>query len=45
MSGPADTRAHAGTERRPAECWLTDMDGVLVKEEHPLPGAQELLEQ
>ncbi|KAB1656002.1 HAD family hydrolase [Pseudoclavibacter chungangensis] len=27
------------------ECWLTDMDGVLVKEEHALPGAAELLEQ
>jgi NagD protein len=31
--------------RADIECWLTDMDGVLVKEEHPLPGAQELLEQ
>ncbi|HEY9424910.1 MAG TPA: HAD-IIA family hydrolase [Microterricola sp.] len=27
------------------ECWLTDMDGVLVHENHPLPGAAELLEQ
>jgi len=21
------------------ECWLTDMDGVLVHENHPVPGA------
>ena len=27
------------------ECWLTDMDGVLVHESHPLPGAAELLRQ
>lgn len=25
------------------ECWLTDMDGVLVRENHALPGAAELL--
>jgi NagD protein len=25
------------------ECWLTDMDGVLVREEHALPGAAEFL--
>jgi len=29
--------------RHPAECWLTDMDGVLVREEHALPGASEFL--
>ena len=29
--------------RTHAECWLTDMDGVLVREEHALPGAAELL--
>jgi NagD protein len=29
--------------REPAECWLTDMDGVLVREEHALPGAAEFL--
>jgi NagD protein len=28
---------------RDIECWLTDMDGVLVHEEHPVPGAVELL--
>ena len=26
------------TERKPAECWLTDMDGVLVHEGNALPG-------
>ena len=31
-------------ERRDAiECWLTDMDGVLVHENTPIPGASELL--
>lgn len=29
--------------RAPTECWLTDMDGVLVREEHALPGAAEFL--
>ncbi|GAA5036736.1 HAD-IIA family hydrolase [Microbacterium fluvii] len=27
------------------ECWLTDMDGVLVHENRPIPGAAELLAQ
>lgn len=27
------------------ECWLTDMDGVLVHENAPVPGAGDLLEQ
>ena len=33
--------------RNPAdiECWLTDMDGVLVREEHALPGAAEFLQR
>ncbi len=31
------------TERRPAECWLTDMDGVLVHEGIPVPGAQDFI--
>ncbi len=26
------------------QCWLTDMDGVLVREEHALPGAAEFLQ-
>ena len=29
---------------RPIETWLTDMDGVLVHEEVPIPGAQEFIE-
>jgi 5'-nucleotidase len=32
------TRAHP-------ECWLTDMDGVLVREDHALPGAAEFLQR
>ena len=31
------------TERGPIECWLTDMDGVLVHEETAIPGAAEFL--
>ena len=27
------------------ECWLTDMDGVLVQENVPVPGAAELIQQ
>ncbi|AMM31129.1 HAD family hydrolase [Sinomonas atrocyanea] len=27
------------------ECWLTDMDGVLVHENHPVPGAAELIQR
>jgi NagD protein len=32
------------TTPRPIETWLTDMDGVLVHEEVPLPGAAEFIE-
>ena len=32
------------TTARPIETWLTDMDGVLVHEEVPLPGASEFIE-
>ena len=31
--------------RADIECWLTDMDGVLVHENVPIPGAAKLLEQ
>jgi NagD protein len=31
--------------RQEAECWLTDMDGVLVHEEKALPGAKDFLER
>ncbi|MCW2523228.1 MAG: HAD-superfamily hydrolase, subfamily [Frankiales bacterium] len=30
---------------RSVECWLTDMDGVLVHENHALPGAAEFLQR
>jgi len=32
------------TTARPIETWLTDMDGVLVHEEVPLPGASDFIE-
>ncbi len=32
------------TERKPIRTWLTDMDGVLVEEEVPIPGAGEFIE-
>jgi NagD protein len=32
------------TVRAPIECWLTDMDGVLVHEDQALPGAVEFLQ-
>ena len=37
-------RSHTRT-RADIECWLTDMDGVLVHDNRPVPGAAELLEQ
>jgi NagD protein len=33
------------SDRGEVECWLTDMDGVLVHENTALPGAQELIRQ
>jgi 5'-nucleotidase len=33
------------TMTRPVETWLTDMDGVLVHEDVPIPGAQEFIEK
>jgi len=33
------------TERPEVECWLTDMDGVLVHEEAALPGAADFLQR
>jgi NagD protein len=32
------------TNKRPVETWLTDMDGVLVHEETPIPGASDFLD-
>ena len=31
------------TNNRPVRSWLTDMDGVLVREEHAIPGAADFL--
>ncbi|HTZ44416.1 MAG TPA: HAD-IIA family hydrolase [Jatrophihabitans sp.] len=31
--------------RQPIECWLTDMDGVLVHEDRALPGAADFLDR
>ena len=33
------------SEPKPVECWLTDMDGVLVHDEHAIPGASEFIER
>ncbi|HOT34770.1 MAG TPA: TIGR01457 family HAD-type hydrolase, partial [Rhodoglobus sp.] len=33
------------SKRADVECWLTDMDGVLVHENRPIPGASALLQQ
>ncbi len=33
------------TDRRPVECWLTDMDGVLVHEGTALPGAADFIDR
>ena len=38
----SDTQAH--TRRDEIECWLTDMDGVLVHESRAIPGAAELIQ-
>src|SRR5215204_3795239 len=32
------------TEPKPVSCWLSDMDGVLVHEEHALPGGPDFIE-
>ena len=32
------------TEQKPIHTWLTDMDGVLVHEEDPIPGAAEFID-
>lgn len=31
------------TDSKPVDCWLTDMDGVLVREQHAIPGAADFL--
>ena len=32
-------------KQREIHSWLMDMDGVLVREEHPIPGAAEFLDK
>jgi NagD protein len=34
-----------GASHNEIDCWLTDMDGVLVHENQPIPGAAELIQQ
>ena len=31
------------TDTKPVDCWLTDMDGVLVHEQQPIPGAADFI--
>jgi NagD protein len=38
-------RPRPAPARRPIESWLMDMDGVLVREEHAVPGADRFLAQ
>src|SRR6266851_249210 len=33
------------TKHREIKSWLMDMDGVLVREEHPIPGAAEFIKR
>ena len=33
------------TQRKPVDCWLTDMDGVLVHEERAIDGAAEFIDR
>lgn len=43
MTGCAAVRCHTERVRSSTRFRLTDMDGVLVREEHALPGAAEFL--
>ncbi len=40
----SETQTEAHARRGEIECWLTDMDGVLVHENRAIPGAAELLQ-
>src|SRR3954468_21496438 len=42
---PAGRSWQTGAVGTARQCWLTDMDGVLVREEHALPGAAEFLQR
>jgi 5'-nucleotidase len=43
LSPVPDAPARRVPPRRPIESWLMDMDGVLVREEHAVPGADRFL--
>jgi len=43
VADTAASPARRGAVRRPIESWLMDMDGVLVREEHAVPGADRFL--
>ena len=45
--GSDDVRSTSSVYRsgQEIECWLTDMDGVLVHENQPIPGASELIQR
>ena len=45
VSGQCQTGGMTKRSVRDMECFLTDMDGVLVHEEQPVPGAIELLQR
>ncbi|MCU1545462.1 MAG: family hydrolase [Homoserinimonas sp.] len=46
VRGPVQRRYYGQmSDRNDIECWLTDMDGVLVHENKPVPGAADLLQQ
>src|SRR5688500_3957113 len=40
---PLELTVRRPTEPRTTLAWLMDMDGVLVREEHPIPGADRFL--
>lgn len=40
---PEMKSATSAVAQRPITAWLTDMDGVLIREDRPIPGAQEFL--
>ncbi|MDA3146581.1 HAD family hydrolase [Leucobacter sp. UCMA 4100] len=42
---PASEAGASPVGRDAIECWLTDMDGVLVHENHAIPGAAEVIAQ
>lgn len=41
---PENKLATSAVESRPIKAWLTDMDGVLIRENNAIPGAQKFLD-